>query len=51
MCRSSIKVENDDLDFNERRWSFIDKNEINSDYLIELDQIFVCAFENLLKNR
>ena len=51
MCRSTIEVKNNDLDINERRWSFIDKSEITAGYLVELDQIFVCAFENLLKNR
>jgi hypothetical protein len=52
MCRTFIKVDSDTIADGERRWSFIDICEVNNDeYLVELDEIFVGAFENLIKNR
>jgi hypothetical protein len=52
MCRTFIKIDDVTLADAERRWSFIDSFEINNDdYLVDLDEIFVGAFKNLIKNQ
>jgi hypothetical protein len=52
MCRTFIKLDEDDLDYSEKLWSFVDMQEIeDEEYLEGLDEIFVGAFENLIKNR
>jgi hypothetical protein len=52
MCRMSVKIIENSLDSNERKWSFIDKDEFDYDvYLYELDRIFVAAFAKLINRR
>jgi hypothetical protein len=53
VCRSFVKIgESDDATFCERRWSFIDLMEYSgNDYLVFLDELFVSAFENLIKDK
>lgn len=44
----SVDSENN-LDFTDRRWSFIDKKDINeNEFINELDNIFVGAFMRLI---
>lgn len=52
MCRADVSMNYDSenqLDFSNRRWSIIEKDEINrKEYLEELDTIFVKSFEKLI---
>ena len=49
MCRMSIKINQNTIDSCERKWSFIDREEINyTEYLYEMDQIFVAGFYKLI---